>query len=150
MLQASDLQNYYDMIAEKQESYLRPILNKVLPPFIISTLGSLPDDFDFEFDPVAEPTDKERADLAKCGTDNVVAAYNAGLISQRTALKELKQQSERTGVWTNITDEDIERASDSVEQPGEMGGMFGDMGGGEAAGAVGVEPQQNKPLNLNK
>lgn len=121
----SDLQNYYDMIAEKQESYLRPILNKVLPPFIISTLGSLPDDFDFEFDPVAEPTDKERADLAKCGTDNVVAAYNAGLISQRTALKELKQQSERTGVWTNITDEDIERASDTVEPPGEMGGMFG-------------------------
>lgn len=140
----SDLQNYYDMIAEKQESYLRPILNKVLPPFIISTLGSLPDDFDFEFDPVAEPTDKERADLAKCGTDNVVAAYNAGLISQRTALKELKQQSERTGVWTNITDEDIERASDSVEPPGEMGGMFGDMGGGEAAGAVDSEesPQQ--------
>lgn len=135
----SDLQNYYDMIAEKQESYLRPILNKVLPPFIISTLGSLPDDFDFEFDPVAEPSDKERADLAKCGTDNVIAAYNAGLISQRTALKELKQQSERTGVWTNITDEDIERASDSVEPPGEMGGMFGDMGGGEAAGAVGSE-----------
>lgn len=139
----SDLQNYYDMIAEKQESYLRPILNKVLPPFIISTLGSLPDDFDFEFDPVAEPSDKERADLAKCGTDNVVAAYNAGLISQRTALKELKQQSERTGVWTNITDEDIERASDTVEQPGEMGGMFGDMGGEVAAPASSEEsPQQ--------
>lgn len=140
----SDLQNYYDMIAEKQESYLRPILNKVLPPFIISTLGSLPDDFDFEFDPVAEPTDKERADLAKCGTDNVVAAYNAGLISQRTALKELKQQSERTGVWTNITDEDIERASDSVEPSGEMGGMFGGMGG-ETAPASGEEsPQQER------
>lgn len=139
----SDLQNYYDMIAEKQESYLRPILNKVLPPFIISTLGSLPDDFDFEFDPVAEPSDKERADLAKCGTDNVVAAYNAGLISQRTALKELKQQSERTGVWTNITDEDIERASDTVEPPGEMGGMFGGMGGGESAPAGSEEsPQQ--------
>lgn len=139
----SDLQNYYDMISEKQESYLRPILNKVLPPFIISTLGSLPDDFDFEFDPVAEPSDKERADLAKCGTDNVVAAYNAGLISQRTALKELKQQSERTGVWTNITDEDIERASDTVEQPGEMGGMFGDMGGEVAAPAGSEEsPQQ--------
>lgn len=148
----SDLQNYYDMIAEKQESYLRPILNKVLPPFIISTLGSLPDDFDFEFDPVAEPTDKERADLAKCGTDNVVAAYNAGLISQRTALKELKQQSERTGVWTNITDEDIERASDTVEQPGEMGGMFDDMGGGEAAGTVGSEesPQARAPVRQVK
>lgn len=140
----SDLQNYYDMIAEKQESYLRPILNKVLPPFIISTLGSLPDDFDFEFDPVAEPSDKERADLAKCGTDNVVAAYNAGLISQRTALKELKQQSERTGVWTNITDEDIERASDTVEPSGEMGGMFGDMGGGNAP-QVSLPAKDEKP-----
>jgi phage-related protein (TIGR01555 family) len=138
----SDLQNYYDMIAEKQESYLRPILNKVLPPFIISTLGSLPDDFDFEFDPVAEPTDKERADLAKCGTDNVVAAYNAGLISQRTALKELKQQSERTGVWTNITDEDIEHASDSVEPPGEMGGMFG--------GEEPIEPQASASVRQVK
>lgn len=132
----SDLQNYYDMIAEKQESYLRPILNKVLPPFIISTLGSLPDDFDFEFDPVAEPSDKERADLAKCGTDNVVAAYNAGLISQRTALKELKQQSERTGVWTNITDEDIAKASETVEVPSEMGGGLLGLGeDGPAAGA---------------
>lgn len=140
----SDLQNYYDMIAEKQEAVLRPILNKVLPPFIISTIGSLPEDFDFDFDPVAEPSDKERADLAKCGTDNVVAAYNAGLISQRTALQELKQQSERTGVWTNITDEDIERASDSVEQPGEMGGMFGGMGGEAAPDGSEELPQQER------
>ena len=140
----SDLQNYYDMIAEKQEAVLRPILNKVLPPFIISTIGSLPKDFDFDFDPVAEPSDKERAYLAKCGTDNVVAAYNAGLISQRTALKELKQQSERTGVWTNITDEDIERASDSVEQPGEMGGMFGGMGGEAAPDGSEELPQQER------
>lgn len=133
---ASDLQNYYDMIAEKQESYLRPILNKVLPPFIISTLGSMPDDFDFDFDPVAEPSDKERAELAKTGTDNVVAAFNAGLISQRMALQELKQQSERTGVWTNITDEDIAKASDTVEVPGEMGG--GLLGLGEEGPTAGA------------
>lgn len=132
----SDLQNYYDMIAEKQESYLRPILNKVLPPFIISTLGSMPDDFDFDFDPVAEPSDKERAELAKTGTDNVVAAFNAGLISQRMALQELKQQSERTGVWTNITDEDIAKASETVEVPGEIGG--GLLGLGEDGPAAGV------------
>ncbi len=118
----------------KLRSIIKPVIRfesfskkqmQLLPVFVLSALGSIPEDFDFEFDPVAEPTDKERADLAKCGTDNVVAAYNAGLISQRTALQELKQQSERTGVWTNIKDEDIERASDTVETPGEMGGMFG-------------------------
>lgn len=43
--------------------------------------GALPDDMAFEFDPVSESSDQERADLAKCGTDNIVTAYNAGLIS---------------------------------------------------------------------
>ena len=126
----SDLQNYYDMIGEKQESLLRPILNKMLPPLMMSLFGAVPDDLDFDFNPVSEPTDKERSDLAKSGTDNVVAAVNAGLVSKRTALKELKQQSERTGVWTNITDEDIEKASDEIDDPGEMGGMPGGMPGG--------------------
>ncbi|MEG1564563.1 MAG: DUF1073 domain-containing protein, partial [Bacteroides sp.] len=116
----SDLQNYYDMIAEKQESILRPILNQLLPVLCMSIFGQVPDDFDFDFDPVSEPSDKERADLAKIGTENVVAAVNAGLVSPRVGLKELKQQSERTGVWTNITDADIEAASDDVNAMGEM------------------------------
>lgn len=130
----SDLQNYYEMIGQEQESKLRPILNKLLPPLCMSVFGAVPDDLDFEFDPVSEPSDQERSDLAKSGTENVVTALNAGLVSKRTALKELKQQSERTGVWTNITDADILKASDEIEEEGEMGGfpgMEGMMGGEE-------------------
>ena len=121
----SDLQNYYEMIGQEQESRLRPILNKILPVLCMSVFGAVPDDLDFDFDPVSEPSDQERSDLAKSGTENVVAALNAGLVSKRTALKELKQQSERTGVWTNITDQDIMNASDEIEEEGEMGGMPG-------------------------
>lgn len=121
----SDLQNYYDMIAQEQEANLRPILNKLLPVLCMSVFGAVPDDLDFEFDPVSEPSDKERSDLAKSGTENVVTALNAGLVSKRTALKELKQQSERTGVWTNITDADILKASDEIEEEGEIGGYPG-------------------------
>lgn len=128
----SDLQNYYEMIAEKQETYLRPIFSKLLPVICMSVFGAVPDDLDFEFDPVAEPSDEQRADLAKTGTDIVVSAVGAGLVSPRTGLKELKQQSERTNVWTNITDEDIEKASDEIDQ-GEM-----DMGGFPGMG--GIEP----------
>lgn len=126
----SDLQNYYEMIAEKQETYLRPIFSKLLPVICMSVFGAVPDDLDFEFDPVAEPSDEQRADLAKTGTDIVVSAVGAGLVSPRTGLKELKQQSERTNVWTNITDEDIEKASDEIDQ-GEM-----DMGGFPGMGGV--------------
>ncbi|WP_303229446.1 DUF1073 domain-containing protein [uncultured Dialister sp.] len=118
----SDLTNYYDMVAQEQEAKLRPILNKLLPVICMSTFGAVPDDLDFEFDPVSEPSDKDRSDLAKSEAENVVTVFNAGLISQRTALKELKQQGESIGAWTNITDEDIQKASDQVEAAGEMGG----------------------------
>lgn len=141
----SDLQNYYDMIGEKQESILRPILNKLLPPFMMSMFGAVPDDLDFDFNPVSEPSDKERMELAKTGTDNVVAALNAGMISKRTGLQELKQQSERTGVWTNITDEDIEKAPDTIEDPGEM--MPPGMGfGGPEENAPQGEPGRDAAL----
>lgn len=140
----SDLQNYYDMIAQEQESKLRPILNKLLPVLCMDVFGAVPDDLDFEFDPVSEPSDQERSDLAKSGTENVVTALNVGLVSPRTALKELKQQSERTGVWTNITDADIFKASDEVQGEGKLGG-FGDMdsmGGGEGQTAGHAGPQR--------
>lgn len=136
----SDLQNYYDMIGEKQESILRPVLNKLLPPFLMSLFGAVPDDLDFDFNPVSEPTDKERSDLAKSGTENVVSAVNAGLVSKRAGLKELKQQSERTDVWTNITDEDIEKASDDIDEMGDM--PIPGMGGQKTPQAIGSEQEQ--------
>lgn len=102
------------------------------------------------FKPVSEPSDQERADLAKCGTDNIVTAYNVGLISQRTALREMKQQSSRTGTWTNITDEEIMNASDEIEPQGEMGGFPGmegeeDGAGGPDLGQTGRGEEGDKP-----
>ena len=126
----SDMQNYYDTIEEKQEAELRPVYDKILPIMFISTLGGIPDDWDYEFNPIRRPRDDEMADLASKNTDSVTKAFQAGMVSQRTALKELRQQSEMTGMWSNITDEDIEKADDSVMQPDEgmsdlMSGMFG-------------------------
>ena len=132
----SDMQNYYDTIEEKQEADLRPVYDKILPIMFISTLGGIPDDWDYEFNPIRRPRDDEMADLASKNTDSVTKAFQAGMVSQRTALKELRQQSEMTGMWSNITDEDIEKADDSVMQPDEgmgdlMGGMFGGGDGEE-------------------
>ena len=130
-----DMQNYYDTIEEKQENELRPAYDKLLPIMFVSALGGVPDDIDYEFNPVRRAPEAEMADLASKNTDSVTKAFQAGLISQRTALKELRQQSELTGMWSNITDEDIEKADDEVMNADEgMGGMgpggFGDMGSG--------------------
>ncbi len=125
----SDMQNYYDTIEEKQESVLRPIYDKLLPIMAMSALGAVPDDLDFEFNAVRRPDEDEMSDLASKNTDSVTKAFQAGLISQRTALKELRSQSEITGMWTNITDEDIEKADDTIQDPnegmGDMDGLFG-------------------------
>ena len=115
----SDMQNYYDAIETKQENELRPIYDKLFPVILTSALGGVPDDFDYEFNPVRRPPADEMADLASKNTDSVTKAFQAGLISQRVALKELRQQSELTGFWTNITDADIENADAEIMRPDE-------------------------------
>ena len=114
----SDLTNYYDSIEEKQAAVLSPILDKLLPVIALSTWGYAPEELDYAYNPLRRADPKENADLSKSFGDAVINAYGAGLISQRTALKELRQQSEVTGMWTNITDEDIEKASDELDMMG--------------------------------
>jgi phage-related protein (TIGR01555 family) len=125
----SDLTNYYDTIEEKQEAYLRPIYDKLFPIILMSTFGAIPNDFDFAFNPVRKPNNDEMADLASKNTDSITKAFQAGLISQQTALKEMRSQSELTGMWQSITDEDIENADDTINNPDE--GMMGMPMGGE-------------------
>ncbi|WP_371378879.1 DUF1073 domain-containing protein [Sporomusa aerivorans] len=123
----SDMQNYDDSIEEKQESYLRPPLDKLLPIMFMSEFGAIPDDLDYQFNKVRTPSAKESTDLASTRTTAVQGVYDSGLISQRVALKELRQMSEETGMWTNITDEDIDNADDTTQQ-GEMLPDINDLG----------------------
>ena len=104
----SDLKQYYDTVGEKQETYLLPVIDKLLPIICMSALGEIPDDLDWAFNPVYQVSNKDMADLAQSYTSPVLEVYNAGLINKTIALKELRQQSDITGFWTNITDEFIE------------------------------------------
>lgn len=116
----SDMQNYYDMIESRQESDLRPVLNRILPLMFVSEVGAIPDDLQFTFPPVQRPKNEERAELAAKLTEAVIAPFNAGIVSPRMVLKELKQQEPITGLWSNITDTEIEQASDKAQGAGEL------------------------------
>jgi len=116
----SDLQNYYDMIEKRQEADLRPIFDRLLPVMFVSEVGAIPDDLDYAFLPVQRPSNVERADLGDKLTTAILAPFNAGVISPKTVLKELRQQEPITGLWSNITDEDIEAASDKTTPAGEL------------------------------
>ena len=121
----SDLSNYYDRIAQLQESQLRPVLEKLLPVLFLSALGAIPDDWNLEFEPVAETSEQQKADLIRQSAESIVSVFRSGLISRQTALKELRQSGMAYGMWSNITDEDIEAAS-SNECEGNF--AFGKIG----------------------
>lgn len=123
----SDLQNYYDMIEEKQESILRPILDKVMPVHAMSSWGFIPDDLDYKFNPVQRTTQEKLAQIVQQRSSAVLDAYNAGIIGRKTALRELQQMKDETGMWSNITDDLIDEADDEVQNQGEMEGMGGTL-----------------------
>ena len=106
----ADLQNYYDMIQEKQESHLRQPLEKLMKIITMSAIGSIPDDWELVFSPIRRNTDEEQADLAQKSFQPIMEAFQFGLIDKATALKELRQQQKRVSMWSNITDEMIDEA----------------------------------------
>lgn len=102
----SDLKNYYDYVDSLRESQLRPALEKLLP-IVARSAAVEAKDLDFVFPPLSTPTAAEIASIAKTRTDAIVAAFQAGLIQADTASRELRKLAEETGLFGNITDEEI-------------------------------------------
>lgn len=118
----SDLANYYDNINQQQEGRLRTPLQVLYAVLHMSVLGKpLPDSFSFKFASLWQLDDEKKANVAKGVTDAVLAAEEAGLIKRSTALKELRQSSEVTGVFSHITDEEIKEADDENPPPPDEG-----------------------------
>lgn len=128
----SDLTNYYDSIKQKQETTLRPILEKLLPIMAMSAWGAVPNDIQFEFNPVRNSSDQERANLVQQTSASIISAFQSGLISQQTALRELRRTESYTSMWGSITDEEIETAENQTDM-GELGvsGMLSTQQGGD-------------------
>lgn len=86
-----------------------------------SSLGRPPDDkFGFEFRPCWQLTDTEKATIAKDVETAVGDAYDKGIIGRKTALSELRKSGHKTGVFTTITEEEIDAADDDPPDPGEV------------------------------
>jgi len=98
----ADLRNYYDMIAQLQERYLRPALEKLLPVMAISCWGYVPEDLEIVFQPVMTMTPEERAERADKLSDKVIRAYEAGLVTLEEARADLKTLGTDMGIFTKV------------------------------------------------
>lgn len=126
----SDLRNYYDNIEQRQETDLRRPLQGVLRIIAQSAGLELAPDFSYEFNPLWQLSDTEKAAIAKSNTETVLSADTAGIVPLAVILRELRQQSKVTNIWTNITDEDI-RAAQLVPPPGQVEGIDQFLVGGK-------------------
>jgi phage-related protein (TIGR01555 family) len=131
-----DEHTYFDNVAAKQKSEVDPQLRKLLPVVAMSVWGEVPKDFSWIWNPVRSLSNEEQAEMGSKKTTSIIEAYNANVITQRVAAKELKQQAEESNLFSNIDDEMIEETDDKFTNPAdEMGGMgMPPLGGGPEEG----------------
>ena len=98
----ADLRNYYDMIAQMQERYLRPALEKLVPVMAISCWGYAPEDMEIIFEPIMTSSPAEKAELVQKMTADVIEAFKCGLITREEAVAELQARGEGLGVYAKI------------------------------------------------
>lgn len=143
----SDSRNYYELVEGQQESKLRPVLEQLLPVIFMSEFGEVPPDLDFRFLPVQSPSEDEVADLVQKKVEAITKVFDSGIISQKTALEELKGMSNSTGMFTHITDEDIENASTDFVDESMLEGVNNAVQGmaeeQNPGSEVQTEPEQN-------
>jgi hypothetical protein len=121
----ADERIYEEKIAHEQQDKLKPQLTKLYPVICMSVLGEVPDDLDFKFPSVRVLTEEDKSEMTTKASAPIIASYNAGITGRKTTLKELRELSDKTGVFTNITDEQIDKAEEDPELPGE--GMEGEF-----------------------
>lgn len=109
----SDMRNYYDSINAQQMARMHRPLVVLYDVTHRSKFGRpLPEGFSFTFTPLWQLQAGEKATIAGQVTTFIDTAKMGGLIGAEIALKELKQSARTTGYFSNITDEDINKAKE--------------------------------------
>ena len=128
----TDLRNYYDNIEREQENKLRHPLNIVLEVISKSKLGvRLPEDFEFDFNSLWKIDEDKKALIASSDASSITSLYGAGIIKKETSLKELAQSSTVSGRYTNISQDEIDKAK--IEDENKV--------------PEGIEPEEDFPSN---
>lgn len=83
----SDLRNYYDNISGRQETDLRPILDRLDAFLVPHALGSVPEDLWYGFRPLWQPTAPELATIHKTQAEAIKIYAESGIVDG-LALKE--------------------------------------------------------------
>jgi phage-related protein (TIGR01555 family) len=137
----SDLRTYYDGIKQRQNRELLVPMTNVYRAVAQSEGIKLTDSFSLDFRSLWVLSDDQKASIGSTDSTAVTGVFNAGVISPKVALKELRQLSKTSGRFTNITDKDINAASDETGA-----GMVEEQHGmGMETGAASLQQMEDEP-----
>ena len=146
----TDVRNYYDMIRAKQGTDLDDNVRRAVAVTSMSVLHKpLPETFSFEFVPLWQLTDSQKAEIANTDATRIGGLVRDGVLSRGQGLKELRDTSGSTGRYTSISDDEIDDAvnapprADLEELAREMPELPGNPVAAASSGpAVPSEPEE--------
>ncbi len=107
----SEMRTYYDGVNQDQELKLRHPIDILMAVMSRSVLGTtISDDVVTDFRSLYELNDTEKATVAAQTSTAVSEVFNDGIIDRATALKELRNTSKRTGIFSTIEEAQITEA----------------------------------------
>lgn len=106
-----DLKNYYDSLRSKQNSQLDPAMNWLDQIMVRSAIGSMPADYNWDWNRLYQPNRKEESEAAKVEAETDVLLLDAGVI-QKSQVQRRLQSAESY----QFDDEQIE-ALEQLEDP---------------------------------
>jgi phage-related protein (TIGR01555 family) len=110
----SDIRIYYDNIKHSQDSDLRPGLKRLLKVMYESVTGQEPSkEFSFEFKSLWQMTNEQKSQAAQGLVGSIISALQADAITLPVAMKELRKLSDTVGLFSSISDEDIQAAEET-------------------------------------
>lgn len=137
-----EIRVFYDYIHAYQERLFAPNLKRILGFVMLSEFGEVDESIGFDFEPLWQMSDAEKADVALKRTQAVMTAEPA--LPQTVVMRELREMADGTGVFTQITDEDIAEVEANPPLP-EVPEPDAD-----ADDPSGAEPLPAEPDNLSR
>ncbi len=111
----SDTRNYYDHVASRQETNLRPQLTKLYEVLIRSALGYMPENFSLAFNPLWQMSDTEQAAIEKTRAETDTLYLTAGVLSEGAVAAELFDRK----TYRTMDEEDVLDAEALADEPDE-------------------------------
>lgn len=110
----SDLRNFYDSIGADQRVWLSPAMRRLDEALIASALGDLPKEVWYEWNPLWQQSEKEKAETDKLTAETAAIYAKTGLVPSEALAKGVQNRLVEDGTYPGL-EEGLKEAAAALE-----------------------------------